>query len=118
MQHVRYLSRARYKMLIRDIFKRRKRTTLLAYTLRGLIAGAAGTVALDIATYADIAIRGRPSSSAPSRMVSRIANTLHLPLSSAGGHDDKQVAQQRESGLGALLGYINGLGSGVGYGLL
>jgi hypothetical protein len=105
-------------MMVRDIFKRRKRTTLLAYTLRGLIAGAAGTVALDIATYADMAIRGRPSSSAPSKMVSRIASTLHLPLFSARGHTEKQMAQQRESGLGALLGYINGLGSGVGYGLL
>ena len=39
-------------------------------------------------------------------------------LSSQGGDAQGQTAQNRESGLGALLGYVNGLGTGVAYGLL
>jgi hypothetical protein len=52
--------------------------------LKGLLAGAAGTVALDIATYADMALRARSSSNGPSKMVSTIANRIHLPLSPKG----------------------------------
>lgn len=88
------------------------------YALRGLLAGAAGTIALDIATYTDMALRGRSSSNAPSKMVSSIANKVHLPLSPQGVGAEDQAAQNRESGLGALIGYTNGLGMGVVYGLL
>lgn len=91
---------------------------MLRQALKGLLAGAAGTVALDIASYADMALRGRSSSNAPSKMVSTMANKLHLPLSPQGVGVEGQTAQNRESGLGALLGYINGLGTGVVYGLL
>ena len=91
---------------------------MLRHALKGLLAGAAGTVALDIATYADMALRGRSSSNAPSKMVSILATMMHLPLSPQGVGVQDQTAQNRESGLGALLGYINGLGTGVVYGLL
>jgi hypothetical protein len=91
---------------------------VLRNALKGLLAGAAGTVALDIASYADMALRGRPPSNAPSKMVSTLANMLHLPLSSQGVGAQDPTAQNRESGLGALLGYINGLGTGVVYSLL
>ena len=91
---------------------------MLPNALKGLLAGAAGTLATDIATYADMALRGRSSSNAPSKMASIIATKLHLPLSPQGVGAEDQTAQNRESGLGALLGYINGLGSGVAYGLL
>lgn len=91
---------------------------MLRNIVRGLIAGAAGTVALDIATYADMAIRGRSSSGAPSKMISIVADKVHLPLSSQGVGAQDEPAQNRESGLGALLGYVNGLGVGVVYGLL
>jgi hypothetical protein len=84
----------------------------------GAIAGAAGTVALDIATYADMAIRGRSSSNAPAKMVENAANIAHLPLSSKGVGSNDSTAQNRESGIGALLGYVNGLGTGALYGLL
>ncbi|GAC1629388.1 MAG: hypothetical protein NVS4B11_28150 [Ktedonobacteraceae bacterium] len=86
--------------------------------LAGVVAGALGTVALNIATYVDMAARGRPSSSAPSQMVGTLADKARVPLSSKGVgiHDEK--AQNRESGLGALLGFVNGLGVGALYGLL
>lgn len=83
--------------------------------LRGLLAGAVGTVVLDIAGYADMALRGRSSSNTPAKMVDVLATMLHLPLSSQG---NDSTVQNRESGLGALLGYTNGLGTGVIYGLI
>ncbi len=91
---------------------------MLKSALRGLVAGAMGTVALDVATYLDMTIRGRSSSSAPSNMVKTIAEKIHLPLSPQGSGSEDQVAQNRESGLGALLGYVNGLGTGVIYGII
>ena len=80
----------------------------------GIVAGAAGTVALDVATYLDMAIRGRSASNAPAQLVDSVAKSLHLSFFSG----DDQQAKNRESGLGALLGYVNGLGTGVVYGLL
>lgn len=86
--------------------------------LIGAVAGAVGTVALDVTTYADMAIRGRSSSGAPAQLVSILAKAVGLPLSSKGEGSKDQTAQNRENGLGALLGYVNGLGVGVAYGLL
>jgi len=91
---------------------------MLSGALIGAVAGAVGTVALDVTTYVDMAIRGRSSSGAPSQMISILAKTVGLPLSSQGVGSEDQTAQNRESGLGALLGYVNGLGVGVAYGLL
>jgi hypothetical protein len=91
---------------------------MLRGALFGVVAGALGTVALNVATYADMAIRGRPSSNAPSKMVGMLAEKAGLPLSSQGKGSQDQAAQNRESGLGALLGYVNGLGMGAAYGLL
>ena len=86
--------------------------------LVGIVAGAVGTAALNVATYADMAIRARPSSSAPSKMVSILADKAGLSLSSQGKGTQDEEAQNRESGLGALLGYVNGLGTGIAYGLV
>ncbi len=97
---------------------RRKKNSIVNAAPRGIIAGATGTVALDISTYLDMAIRGLSSSNAPSNMVDKIAKTIHLPLSTQHSRSQDQSASNRESGLGALLGYINGLGPGVIYGLL
>jgi hypothetical protein len=95
-----------------------RRSIMLRIALKGLLAGAAGTIALDIATYADMALRGRSPSDAPSKMVSTFANMFHVPLLSQGVGAQDLTAQNRASGLGALLGYINGLGTGVVYSLL
>lgn len=91
---------------------------MLGSTLRGVVAGAVGTVALNLATYADMAIRGRSSSSAPSQMVDKVTKQIHLPLSPQGVGAQDETTQNRESGLGALLGIVNGLGTGVIYGLV
>jgi len=84
---------------------------MLNAVMRGIIAGATGTVALDTTTYLDMAIRGRSSSNAPSIMVDMVAKKIHLPLSTQGTSSKDQSAQNRESGLGALLGYVNGVGT-------
>jgi hypothetical protein len=97
---------------------RRKKNSMLNSALRGIIAGATGTVALDTSTYIDMAVRGRSSSNAPSKMVDTVAKKIHLPLSDQGEGSKDQTAQNRESGLGALLGYVNGLGTGLIYGML
>ena len=52
---------------------RRKKNSILNAALRGIIAGATGTVALDISTYLDMSIRGRSSSNAPSQMIDTVA---------------------------------------------
>ena len=91
---------------------------MLGSTLRGIIAGAVGTVALNVATYADMAIRGRSSSSAPSKMIDKVTKQVHIPLSPQGVGAQDETAQNRESGLGALLGFVNGLGTGVLYGMV
>lgn len=91
---------------------------MLRETLMGAIAGAAGTVALDVTTYTDMAIRGRPSSNAPSKLISKLAKLVGLSSPSQGAEPQDQKTQNREGGLGALFGYVNGLGTGVAYGLL
>lgn len=80
--------------------------------LLGLVAGAAGTVALNIVTYADMALRGRASSSMPAEAAGTLAAAAGVPLG------DENDAKNRKQGLGALLGYVTGLGVGAAYGLL
>lgn len=90
----------------------------------GTLAGAAGTVALNIVTYADMALRGRHSSDVPAKLAEKVAAGVGVDLSGnsgvahANGEHDKETAQQRASGIGALLGYVNGLGIGTAYGVL
>ncbi len=91
---------------------------MLRDTLIGTVAGAVGTVALNVTTYVDMAIRGRQASSAPSKMVNTLAKLVGISSSSQDGSSQDQTTQQRESGLGALFGYVNGLGTGLAYGLL
>ena len=84
----------------------------------GAAAGAIGTVALNVTTYGDMALRGRPTSNTPAKLAGILANKVGLPLSTQGVGSHDEVAQNRESGLGALLGYVNGLGVGMIFGLL
>lgn len=79
--------------------------------LLGAIAGAVGTAALDIATYLDMSVRGRPPSEVPARVAGTVADSLGADLG------DERTAPNRRSGIGALLGYVNGLGIGVLLGL-
>ena len=87
-------------------------------TLIGAVAGAAGTVALNVTTYLDMTVRSRPSSNAPSKMVDTLGKSIGLSYSTQGEGSQDPAMQHRENGLGALLGYMNGLGTGIAYGLL
>jgi hypothetical protein len=80
--------------------------------LLGVMAGAAGTVALDMATYLDMSIRGRPASEVPARVAGTVADAVGADLG------DPQTAPNRRSGIGALIGYANGLGTGVLLGIV
>ena len=80
--------------------------------LSGAAAGAAGTTALNVITYLDIAVRGRPTSNTPERTVEAMANLFGLTVPGTG-----DVLANRISGLGALTGYAAGIGMGVILGL-
>jgi hypothetical protein len=75
--------------------------------IAGLLAGAAGTTALNVVTYADMALRGRPASEIPEQLADR----LGLPL----GEDE--TASNRRQAVAALLGIGVGVGVGAAYGL-
>jgi hypothetical protein len=79
----------------------------------GAIAGTVGTTALNAATYADMAVRGRPASSTPERTVERGADLLGLSIPG-----DEQQRKARETGLGQLLGTAAGVGVGLLLGAL
>lgn len=79
----------------------------------GLIAGAAGTVTLNVVTYLDMAVRGRPASTVPADTVKRAAEETGTQLAR-----ESETAENRSQGLGALLGYASGLGFGAMYGAL
>jgi hypothetical protein len=80
--------------------------------LSGAAAGAAGTTALDVITYLDIAIRGRPTSSTPQRTVEAMGRLAGLTVPG-----DGDTLANRLLGLGALTGYAAGIGMGVVLGL-
>ncbi|HET8560415.1 MAG TPA: hypothetical protein VFL69_07865 [Marmoricola sp.] len=79
----------------------------------GLAAGAAGTTALNAATYLDMAVRARPSSSTPQQMVEKGAEALGVEIPGEGEERENRVA-----GLGPLAGIATGLGVGLVYGML
>lgn len=79
----------------------------------GLIAGAAGTAALNTVTYLDMLIRGRPASSVPAKVAERMADAAGAEL----GESEEQ-ADSRRSAAGALLGYGAGLTIGAAYGAI
>lgn len=84
--------------------------------LNGLVAGAAGTVALNITTYADMLIRGREASGVPGEVAATLAGKAGVDLGM--GAADSSTEKNRKSGLGALMGFGVGLGVGAAYGLL
>lgn len=76
---------------------------------RGLVAGAAGTVALNAVTYADMLVRGRPPSPVPDEAVRALAARASIPLGAG------DAAAHRTTAVGALLGYAAGLAGGVAW---
>jgi len=88
--------------------------SFLRSILVGTAAGAVGTTALNVATYADMAARGRAASSTPDTFVKNVASSRGIaPLAA-----DDETASHRRSGVGSLLGYANGLGVGALYGAI
>ena len=87
--------------------------------LAGAIAGATGTLALNVASYADMLIRGRAASSVPAHVAGRIADQIGLSLE-LDSHDegDTQKLEHRQAALGALMGYANGVAIGVAYAVM
>ncbi len=84
---------------------------MLQRALYGLIAGAAATAVLNLVTYGDMLLRGRPSSSVPTRTAEKLAEEAELDLQ---GSD--QPTKSRRTAAGALLGYGAGVGIGSAYG--
>jgi hypothetical protein len=78
----------------------------------GALAGAAGSTALNAATWVDMAVRGRPASSTPEQSAQRLAGKVGVEI--PGGEEERQ---NRLSGLGPLLGSATGVGAGVLLGL-
>ncbi|WP_030603983.1 hypothetical protein [Streptomyces achromogenes] len=82
---------------------------MMRSVVRGCAAGAVGTTVLNAVTFADIALRGRPSSQAPAQTVDKIAGGVGCPVPGAG-----EVRENRLSGLGGLSsGIAGGVGTGV-----
>jgi len=85
---------------------------MIRMLLLGAAAGSAGTTALNAATYVDMAVRGRPTSSTPEETVEKLAD-----LTGATVPGDEDARGNRLSGLGALTGIAAGVGVGAAYGL-
>jgi hypothetical protein len=81
--------------------------------LAGAAAGAAGTAALDAATYLDMAVRGRGSSGTPQQSIEAMEDRLPVSVPGEGETRDNRI-----SGLGSLSGIATGVGVGVAFGLL
>ncbi|MCA1844149.1 MAG: hypothetical protein LC792_13385 [Actinobacteria bacterium] len=77
--------------------------TLATRLGHGLLAGAAGTMALDATTYADMLLRGRPASQLPGEGAVRVAKRAGVDL-----QGDDEPTRARREGLGTLLGYATG----------
>ncbi|TQN42338.1 hypothetical protein FHU33_1735 [Blastococcus colisei] len=81
---------------------------MTGFFVRGLAAGAAGTTALDVVNHLDMAVRGRPASTVPERVVDAFARETGRRVPGSGAARDA-----RRTALGALAGIANGLGVGV-----
>lgn len=78
----------------------------------GVAAGAAGTTALNAVTYLDMAVRGRPTSSAPEDTVEALAEKSGLSIPG-----DEDTRPNRVAGLGPLTGLLAGVGVGAALGV-
>ncbi|WP_199727250.1 hypothetical protein [Cryobacterium tepidiphilum] len=86
--------------------------TLATRVLGGLAAGAAATTALNLATYLDMTVRGRPASQMPAKTAADLAHKAGIDLG------EGSTADNRKTGLGAVMGIATGITVGVGYALL
>ncbi|RRO16912.1 hypothetical protein EIL87_11520 [Saccharopolyspora rhizosphaerae] len=87
----------------------------MVHLVRGLVAGAAGTTALNAVTYLDMVLRARPASTTPDETVRRTEELIGTSMPDGGTSGG---ADNRRSGVGALLGIATGLGSGLVHAVL
>ncbi|MFF9555359.1 hypothetical protein [Streptomyces albus] len=85
---------------------------MMRKALAGVVAGAAGTTALNAVTYMDMVLRGRGASSAPEQLVDELSDRTGVPVPGEG-----ETRKNRASGTGAVLGMVTGTGVGMVYGL-
>jgi hypothetical protein len=76
--------------------------------MRGVAAGAAGTTALNTATYLDMTLRARPASSTPQQTVETLSDETGLDVPGRG-----EARENRVEGLAPLLGIATGVGVGL-----
>ena len=81
--------------------------------VRGAMAGAAGTTALNASTYLDMAIRGRGASTSPQDLVKKSADQIGLDIPGKGDERDNRL-----EALGTLSGTATGLVVGAFAGLV
>jgi hypothetical protein len=84
---------------------------MLKLIAHGALAGAAGTTALNAATYLDMAWRGRPASDTPDQMVDRLSDAADAPIPG-----DEETRGNRLTGLGSLSGIAVGVAVGMAAG--
>lgn len=76
---------------------------------RGVLAGAAGTTALNLVTNLDMVVRGRPASDLPAVTAHKLVASVGVEL----GDDD--TGDNRAQALGAVLGFVAGIGTAALY---
>jgi len=79
----------------------------------GGIAGAAGEMILNIISYGDMFVRGRPASRMPGKVATKLADLGGLELAKPGERAEKLEARQESAG--ALMGYAVAIATGAGY---
>jgi hypothetical protein len=70
---------------------------------RGVAAGAVDTTALNVATYLDMAIRGRPSSGVPAEAAERLASRAGVSLGD--GEEVEKVVPHLAYGAATVLAF-------------
>ena len=85
----------------------------------GAVAGAAGTTALNVTTYLDMAVRGRPASTMPEEAVKLVGDKLGVPIAPHDwqAEEVREKAANRQTALGALSGLATGITMGALYGI-
>ncbi|MER7167116.1 hypothetical protein ABT336_13745 [Micromonospora sp. NPDC000207] len=82
-----------------------------AAAVDGALAGAVGSVALNVVSYLDMVVRARPESSTPQASAGRLAEVAGIDLG------PQETAANRRSGLGPVLGYGLGIAAGAVFAL-
>jgi hypothetical protein len=79
----------------------------------GTVAGAVGTLTLDVVSYGDMLLQGRAASALPGQAAARLAEIAGVRL----GAPESDAARNRGTALGALLGYGTGVAVGAAFGV-